>query len=44
MFDLSKNHKSIQVFDSIRIANGPILKEEIQKILKTDGFIFQSTF
>jgi len=44
MFDLSKNHKNVQVFDSIRIANGPILKEEIQEILKMDGFIFQSTF
>jgi flap endonuclease-1 len=44
MFDLSKNHIKVQVFDSIRIANGPILKEEIQEILKNDGFIFQSTF
>jgi flap endonuclease-1 len=40
MFDLSKNHKHVQVFDSIRIANGPILKEEIKEILKMDGFIF----
>jgi 5'-3' exonuclease len=44
MFDVSNNHISIQVFDSIRIANGPILKREIQEILKTDGFIFKSTF
>ena len=44
MFDLSKNHIKVQVFDSIRIANGPILKEEIQEILKMDGFIFKSTF
>jgi flap endonuclease-1 len=44
MFDVINNHISIQVFDSIRIANGPILKREIQEILKTDGFIFKSTF
>jgi len=40
MFDLSKNHVNIQVFDYIRIANGPILIDEIKKILKEDGFIF----
>jgi len=40
MFDLSKNHIKVQIFDSIRIANGPILKEDIQEILKMDGFIF----
>jgi len=40
MFDLSRNHVKVQIFDSIRIANGPILKEEIQNILKMDGFLF----
>lgn len=40
MFELSNNHENIQVFDSIRIANGPILKHEIQEILKIDGFIY----
>jgi flap endonuclease-1 len=40
MFDVSKNHIKVQVFDSIRIANGHILKEDIQKILKMDGFLF----
>ena len=40
MFDLSKNHTNIQMFDSIRIANGPILKDEIKEILKMDGFLF----
>jgi 5'-3' exonuclease len=40
MFDLSNNHKKVQVFDSIRIANGPIIKEIIHDILKIDGFLF----
>jgi flap endonuclease-1 len=44
MFDLSKNHDKVEMFDSVRIANGPILKDEIKKILKIDGFLFQSTF
>ena len=44
MFDLSINHVNVQIFDSIRIANGPIIKEDIQKILKNDGFIFENNF
>jgi len=40
MFDLSSNHDKIQIFDSIRIANGPIIKKEIEEILKTDGFLY----
>lgn len=40
MFDLCSNHVNIKVFEKIKIANGPILKEEINAILKTDGFLF----
>jgi len=40
MFDLSKNHYNIKIFEDIRIANGQIIKESINEVLKTDGFIF----
>jgi hypothetical protein len=40
MFDLNKNHYNVKIFEAIRIANGPIMKEVIRDILKTDGFIF----
>ena len=40
MFDLSKNHYNIENFKNIKIVNGPIIKEEINNILKLDGFIF----
>jgi flap endonuclease-1 len=40
MFDLDNNHYDIKIFEKIKIRNGPIMKEEIIKILKTDGFIF----
>jgi flap endonuclease-1 len=40
MFDLSKNHVNIEIFKQIKIINGPIVKNEINNILKTDGFIF----
>jgi hypothetical protein len=40
MFDLSKNHYNIQLFKDIKILNGPIMKNELNDILKTDGFIF----
>jgi len=39
MFELN-NHFDIKVFEKIKIINGPIIKNEIIKILKTDGFIF----
>jgi len=42
MFDLSEQHDNLKIFDNIRIANGIIDKEEIRKILMTDGFIFPS--
>jgi len=40
MFDLSKNHYDIKIFKDIKIINGPMKKEDINNILKTDGFIF----
>ena len=40
MFDLNKNHYEIKLFEKIKIVNGPIMKEEIKNILKSDGFIF----
>ena len=39
MFDLN-NHYNIKIFEKIKIINGPILKDDIKNILKTDGFIF----
>jgi len=41
MFDINSNNNSnIQVFENIKIMNGPVYKEEIREILKTDGFLF----
>jgi len=40
MFDLSQQHYNIKIFEKIKIKNGPIMKEEINTILKTDGFLF----
>jgi flap endonuclease-1 len=42
LFDLTNNHVEVQKFDSIRIANGPIFKKEIEEILKLDGFLYPS--
>ena len=41
MFNLSKQHYNIKIFEKIKIINGPIMKNEIKEILKTDGFLFQ---
>jgi len=40
LFDITNNHVEVQKFDSIRIANGPIIKTEIEEILKLDGFLY----
>jgi flap endonuclease-1 len=40
MFDLSKNSINTKSFENIKIVNGPISKNSIVEILKTDGFIF----
>ena len=40
IFDLNTCHININVFENIKIVNGPIIKETIKTILKTDGFLF----
>ena len=40
MFDLSKNHYNVQIFKDVKIINGPIMKNDLNDILKDDGFIF----
>jgi len=41
IFDLNNtSHDNIKVFENIKIINGPILKNDIREILKTDGFFF----
>jgi len=40
IFDLTKGHYNIKLFESIKIINGQIVKENINKILKTEGFLF----
>ena len=37
MFDVNKKNINI---DDIRIVNGPIINQDIEEILKTDGFLF----
>ena len=39
MFDLTNSHENIQIFDNIKITNGPIIKNELYAILEGDGFI-----
>ena len=39
MFDLTSSHENIQVFDNIKVTNGPIIKNELYAILENDGFI-----
>lgn len=40
MFDLTNDHFNIKVFEKIKIVNGPVFKDDIKNILKTDGFMF----
>ena len=40
LFDVTNNHSLNQTFEDIMIENGPIKKNEMHNILKTDGFIF----
>jgi flap endonuclease-1 len=42
MFDLNFGHDDIQIFDTIKITNGPIMKDDMKKILEKDGFVFQN--
>ena len=39
MFDLTNSHENIEIFDNIKITNGPIIKKELYAILENDGFI-----
>jgi flap endonuclease-1 len=39
MFDIN-DHYNIKLFENIKIVNGPIMKNNLIEILKTDGFIF----
>jgi flap endonuclease-1 len=40
IFDLNTGHLGVKVFEGIKIINGPILKENINNILKLEGFLF----
>ena len=40
IFDLTGYTDDAKILKSIKIVNGPIMKNEIKEILKTDGFIF----
>ena len=40
MFDLNVEHESIQHFKNVKIANGPVLQDEIEKIMIPENFIF----
>jgi 5'-3' exonuclease len=40
MFNLNTDDNIIKVFEKIRIINGPIIRDEIKKILAIDGFLF----
>jgi 5'-3' exonuclease len=40
MFDLSIIHSKLDIFNNIRIVNGPIMNECIQEIMRDEGFIF----
>ena len=40
IFDLKRNQTNNKILENIKIANGPIQKNEIYNILKNDGFIF----
>jgi 5'-3' exonuclease len=40
LFDLSQYRDNLKTFDNIRILNGCVIREEIKRILSTDGFIF----
>ena len=42
MFDLSTIHSKLDIFNNIRIVNGPIMNECIQEIMRDEGFIFVS--
>ena len=40
IFDLDKDHQKIKHFENVKIINGPIMKDDVRKIIKREGFIF----
>ena len=40
IFNLNCQNYNLEIFKSIKIVNGPIIKNDIKEILKADGFIF----
>jgi flap endonuclease-1 len=40
MFDLSLDHYKLEVFNNIKIINGPIIENLVQEIMRDEGFIF----
>ncbi len=43
MFNLDYNQNKLAIFNSIKIANGPIRQNEIENIMKVEDFIFCKT-
>lgn len=41
IFDINNSDYNIKIFEKIKIGNGYILQDNVKKILKNDGFIFQ---
>ena len=40
MFDLSLDNYKLEVFNNIKIINGPIIEHLVQEIMRDEGFIF----
>jgi flap endonuclease-1 len=40
MFNLNEEHFTLEVFKNIKVINGPIRQDEIENIMKEDGFLF----
>ena len=40
MFNLEFGHNKLEIFNNIKIVNGPIRQDEIENIMKEEDFIF----
>ena len=40
LFELNNEHTHLTIFENIKIVNGPIMREDIKNIIKSEGFIF----
>jgi hypothetical protein len=40
MFNLECDHEKLEVFNKIKIVNGPIRQDDIENIMKEEDFIF----